>query len=287
MSSWTEATNNKQEENDFIEIRALSSEPKLPDQIEVYITRVKPQQCSPLIKALQQQFDTRSQAIVHLKRVKKPCKTESSTEYPPTKKSKTNDGMLEVLLGAVDDDTNKNDWSSLLEKYSCSSVETRWVPGRPAESKEELDKFTKTWPTVYFHKQTQEHKQQELALTKDELKEMREGMTHALEDAREARKLQTDNDTGSSSCIAGAVIMCPKIHTVVATANEERKLQQQDGERIPDAINPLVTSVLLAIQGVSRKERAAAVGHGMDSESFQKGQYLCTGYVLCDSKVAV
>jgi len=33
----------------------------------------------------------------------------------------------------------------------------------------------------------------------------------------------------------------------------------------------------LAIQGVSRRERTQAMGHGMDSDLFRNGQYLCTG----------
>lgn len=275
----------------FVEIRPPPSKPTLPDRVQVYISRVKPQQCGPLIKDLRQcgcSSSQRNEAIAHLKRVKKctttPANNANGNDSPPTKKCKTDDSnvTLQVLLGLVSstDETTKKEWAPLLTKYS-TTLETCWVPGRPAESTEELQEFNKLWPTVYFHKQTQQHKQQELELTNDEVKEMCEGMQHAIDDATRAREVcGIDNDaTSSLSCIPGAIIMCPVTHQVVATANDERKLQQQHGKGIPDTINPLCTSVLLAIQGVSRKEREAAVGYGMGSATFQKGQYLCTGYV--------
>jgi len=269
----------------FIEIRPPPSKSKLPNRVQVYITRVKPQQCGPLIKDhLQHQFGGREEAIAHLKRVRK-CSggptgnttTTTTTDDPPTKKAKTVD-MLQVLLGAVSPEYSEDDCTPLLTKYSCK-LETRWLPGRPAESKEELEEFNKEWPTVYFHKQTEQHKQEELAFTNEEALEMRDGMQHAIQDACRARELCGNDTVAASTCTTGAIIMCPVTHTVVATANEERQLQQQTaGESVSDFVNPLCTSVLLAIQGVSRKERTAAVGHGMDSEVFQKGQYLCTGY---------
>jgi len=259
----------------------------LPDRVEVYITRVKPQQCGPLIKDLQHQCGSREEAIAHLKRVRKckggqPSATENN-DSPPTKKAKTAD-MLEVLLGAVSHENKTDDWTPLLTKYACT-LETRRLPGRPAESKEELEEFNKEWPTVYFHKQTEQHKQEELALTSEEANEMHDGMQHAIQDACRARELCGTATATTSLVVTGAIIICPVTHKVVATANEERQLQQTAGDCVPDFINPLCTSVLLTIQGVSRKERAAAVGHGMDSEAFQKGQYLCTGYghdIMCD-----
>ena len=266
----------------FIEIRPPPSESTLPDRIEVYIARVKPQQCGSLIKDLQTQFGAREQAIAHLKRVRK-CQGDSPnhtpTDSPPTKKAKTLD-TCEVVLGIVSSDAS-NKWMPLLNKYS-STLETRWVPGRPAESKEELEEFNQEWPTVYFHKQTQQHKQEELELSPEEVNMMRRGMQHAINDACQARLCSKSGCDTTMSCVTGAVVMCPVSQQVVATANEERKLQTTDGQCPPDALNPLCTSVLLAIQGVSRKERAAAVGYGMDSETFQKGQYLCTG---CDDCV--
>jgi tRNA(Arg) A34 adenosine deaminase TadA len=63
-----------------------------------------------------------------------------------------------------------------------------------------------------------------------------------------------------------------------------QKLQQQRSSKPSSSIsihdNPLATSIVLAIQGVSRKERQKAISDGMESSEFQKGQYLCTGYDL-------
>ena len=72
--------------------------------------------------------------------------------------------------------------------------------------------------------------------------------------------------------------MCPKTQRVVASSYQEWKDQRnEDGEsiqRVHEKMqhHPLVTNCLLAIQGVSRLERSKAMGLGMASEAFQKGQ---------------
>jgi len=111
-------------------------------------------------------------------------------------------------------------------------------------------------------------------------------------------KKTTLNSSSSSSSppwtLAGAIVVDPKTNQVVSSSSTERCRQQKEHEHhqqqrrehgqttstqlFLDDINPLCTPVLLAIQGVSRLERSAAIGRGMDSEEFQKGQYLCTGY---------
>jgi predicted RNA-binding Zn-ribbon protein involved in translation (DUF1610 family) len=193
------------------------------------------------------------------------------------KKPKTTNSssvLLEVLMGLAE---HEHRWSFLEKKYSLQ-LEKRWLPGRPAESQQEREEFNKEWPTIYFHKQSVEHQQHELELSLTEIKAMQEGMQHAIEDATRAREFCQSQENTVATRVSGAVIMCPTSGRVVTRANEERKMQQSDAG-VPDVRNPLCTSTLLAIQGVSRKERAAAVGHGMDSVAFQKGQYLCTGYV--------
>jgi tRNA-specific adenosine deaminase 3 len=279
MSSSTDDHHEQQpfqhpDSSSFIEIRPPPQTPKLPDLVQVYITRVKPQQCGQLIKDLQRMTSHhRSESIAHLKRVRNV--PSSTTTNSPLQKKLKSETALQVLLGAVDDSC-QDDWSDVLKTYDAS-LETCWLPGRPAQSKKELEEFSKQWPTIYFHKKSDQHKQEQLSLTKEEIDEMTRGLSFAIDDAKQAMQLMNDNDNGKL-CTSGAVIMCPVSHTVVATANKERVQQQAPGEPLPDAMNPLCTSVLLAIQGVSRKERAAAVGYGMDSETFQKGQYLCTGY---------
>jgi hypothetical protein len=262
----------------FIEIRPLPSKAKLPDRIEVYISRVQPQQCSPLLKDLQQHFGNKEEVLAHLKQVRR-C-TVPADMPSPVKKSKTEKSsavVLEVLLGLVE---HEHRWSFLEKRYSLH-VEKRWLPGRPAESKEEQEEFNKQWPTFYFHNQSVQHQQQELELAEPEIAAMQEGMRHAIDDAIRARECcRRSHETTVSMTMSGAVITCPTSGSVVARANDERKMQQSDTVGMPDVRNPLCTSTLLAIQGVSRAERAAAVGHGMDSGAFQKGQYLCTGYVV-------
>ena len=262
--------------NGFIEIRPPSSKAKLPDRIEVYISRVQPQQCSPLLKDLRQGFGNKEEALAHLKRVRR-C-TVPTNVSPPIKKPKTANPsavLLEVLIGLAEHEYR---FSFLKKKYSLQ-LEKRWLPGRPAESQQEREEFNKEWPTIYFHEQSVEHRKQELELSLTEIKAMQEGMQHAIEDAIRAREsLQSKGNTVAMTVMSGAVIMCPTSGRLVARANDERKIQQSDAV-VPDVRNPLCTSTLFAIQGVSRKERAAAIGHGMDSVAFQKGQYLCTGYV--------
>jgi tRNA(Arg) A34 adenosine deaminase TadA len=70
----------------------------------------------------------------------------------------------------------------------------------------------------------------------------------------------------------GTVIVRSETGTVVAKTHFERQLQGNNHQ------NPLQSSIILAIQGISRLERGAARRDGMDSSSFQAGQYLCTGY---------
>jgi tRNA(Arg) A34 adenosine deaminase TadA len=67
--------------------------------------------------------------------------------------------------------------------------------------------------------------------------------------------------------------MDPKRNTIVSKASEELASQ---GSSITN--NPLATPPILAIQGVSRRERQAALEKGMTSSDFRQGQYLCTGY---------
>jgi hypothetical protein len=283
----------------FIEIRPLPSKAKVPDRIEVYISRVQPQQCSALLKDLQQHFGSKEDVLSHLKHVRRSCTVppaDDGTPPPPVKKSNTGNNnspavVLEVLLGLVIEHEHR--WSFLEKKYSLH-LEKRWLPGRPAESEEEREEFNKEWPTIYFHKKSLQHQQQELELTDAEIAAMREGMQHAIDDAIRAREsCRPSSSVSSIRRVSGAVIACPTSGCVVARANDERRMQQQSNTAgMPNVRNnnnnPLCTSTLLAIQGVSRKERASAVGHGMNSDAFQKGQYLCTGYVsffnaLCDS----
>ncbi|KAL3795027.1 hypothetical protein HJC23_006348 [Cyclotella cryptica] len=189
---------------------------------------------------------------------------------------------------------------SILAKHDLSTncLVRRSLPGRPAESKEELQQWNSTlWPTLFFEKKTVQFKEEELLLTPEETAIMMKGMQAAVEDAHIGR--QQWKEYASNCCqgkrktfeyknIHGVIVMNPKSASVVSRASDERYLQCQpmssddiDTSRrssFPDETNPLCTSTILAIQGVSRAERRNAMGHGMESDEFKRGQYLCTGY---------
>ena len=244
--------------------------------------------------------------------------SHNDTKKQPKKKQKEESNQnaipwsLDVLIGsvdAVDDSLNSatiqktSSLLAVLAKYGLSdqhpSFTRRSLPGRAAKNKEERDEWNKTlWPTLFFEKKTTQYKQEELALTSDEVNMMKNGMQEALSDALMGKKQWMEwKEQNESSyydnelSISGAVVMDPQTGSVVSRASQERKLQgmsedsatttpeeKQIWESFPDDQNILCTAPLLAIQGVSRIERKAALSSGMESEEFKRGQYLCTGY---------
>jgi len=160
------------------------------------------------------------------------------------------------------------------------------VPRRPPESQREWREFHSAWPTSYFPQRTLEYRMHELRLSEREIRQMRLGVRAALADAADAAEAATETEavsqqhpepSSSAAGVEGTVILAPDTGQVVSRSNEERVLQQQL-QHPSDAWNPLETSVILAIQGVSRREREVALRQGMQSAEFQAGQYLCTGY---------
>jgi hypothetical protein len=221
-------------------------------------------------------------------------KQSDSQSRTKRKRSVSNEKFrLEVLLGAVSvlesrfgqqaPDNTKINISSFAPEECVQRV---MVPARLADSEEEWKEFNAVWPTAYFPNKTKEFLEQEMQLSAAECGQMRQGMEEALNDADRYSQKQLQHpsmsldvaSTASISPAVGVVVMCPTTGRVVATAFSERELQTR---LLPDNVppNPLSTPILLAIQGVSRLEREAAVSAGgMESESFQRGQYLCTGY---------
>jgi tRNA-specific adenosine deaminase 3 len=240
-------SNNGNDEALFIEIHPPTTVSTKPDRIEVATTTVDPKLCGPLLKELSKvAAGKKDEALAHLKRVKRKQYADQSDDGPPKKKAKID---LQVLLGR-----DEKEVARLVETYNLEPQRTL-VPGRPAESKQELEGFNQIWPTIYFHKNTQEHRAQELMLSEDELNAMVRGMEHAVEDG-------------------AAVIVNPAADGVVVSKSQDELVHQGEASRV----NPLCSPVLLAIQGVSRAERMAALCHGMDSDTFRTGQYLCTGF---------
>ena len=198
-----------------------------------------------------------------------------------------------VLVGMDEDETREALSSSCwLESFASHGANdtnghpplelvSQTVPGRPAQSKEELHQFNQLWPTIYFHTQSEQHKKQQLHLTEQERQQMVFGMHQAQQDA--AAAAAAGNAPAAAATTIGAVIVSPITGKVVAWAHKELLLQQPQQQRNPDQKdnnnnNPLLqTPVLLCIQGVSRLERETAITRGMDSPVFQKGQYLCNG----------
>jgi hypothetical protein len=232
--------------------------------------------------------------------------SKSPSQEAPKKRAKKNDNCntsrnwsLDMLVGsieAVDDllnvigDETTNSLESILAKYNMTKTHLtrRSLPGRPAETKDELQQWnTGLWPTLFFEKKTDEYKEEEMQLSKEEQITMLEGMNAAIGDALVAR-LQwamccDTNDGDVKHSVKGVIVLNPQKGPVVSRDNgsivsrgcDERQLQAGDvgaKSNFPDRNNPMCTSTILALQGVSRNERENALGHGMESAEF-----LCTG----------
>ena len=230
--------------------------------------------------------------------------------------------LIEVVVGTtkrVDAlfQDGSNALQQCIDQYELVLVK-RMLPGRPAKSQSELELWHSQtskeyqgvgwWPTIFFNKQTEEFREEERKLTNDEMHQMRAGMMAAVVDGKEARRMhfrQSDDvaDTSNNaftSAVSGVVIVDPRSGDVVSSSCQERNLQREEllsstsdghsldgavaASNLPEKANPLCTSVILAIQGVSRKERSAASGKGMGSDDFKNGQYLCTGYDIYITK---
>lgn len=297
----------------FTEVLPKRNDEKRQKYVDAFIgTLAEPSKCGPLIKRLS--YELPLNQLAHLKRVRRtqlPNTLNSSTtqglpateqsilpdslsneaESPQPKKAKRrkkekppSSFLLEIVLGACSHWEQKNDEGTIREsqrhsiieslqsKYPLQNIRVESVPACHPESKAEWEEFQSIWPTSFFQLKSQEFKNQELQLSAAEVAEMALGMQAAIHDS-------TDNHPG-------AIMVQPATTSdgsisVMATSLAERKLQQPTlPHDYQNPKNPLVTSILLAIQGMSRLERQQATDKGMDSESFQKGQYLCTGYDL-------
>ena len=292
----------------FVEVRGEPKKAQPPDRIQVLVVKgVAPRQCGPMLQHLSAKIP-KDERLIHLKRVHRvslPTTTAQPKndldDGPQLKRAKTAAATslqpkeLMVLVGMDEDETREALSSSCwLESFASHGANdtngghhpplelvSQTVPGRPAQSKEELHQFNQLWPTIYFHTQSEQHKKQQLHLTEQERQQMVFGMHQAQQDAAAA------GNPAAAATTIGAVILSPITGKVVAWAHKELLLQQQrnpdqkdnnDNHNNNNNNNPLLqTPVLLCIQGVSRLERETAITRGMDSPVFQKGQYLCNG----------
>jgi len=304
---------------EFVEIHGrkdLESHGRPPDTVQVWVLiNVEPRRCGPLVKRLTAELPLQQNGfdLSHLKRVKRTTKklvnaadeddTQKKRKRPPSSPerstTKKDDIRLDVVLGPVSALRNKylgsNEDSakeivSFLQPYlnaatssetrpTTASIDTVMIPGRQADSQEEWNAFNSIWPMMYYPNKTTEFIEQEMMLNSSEIEQMRQGMQAAISDATQ--------NTGwrgfkLNTVPAGVVVMSPQTGKVVATATEEREQQNTllvNNSTFKGSRNALSTSIILAIQGVSRLEREAAISAGgMHTESFQRGQYLCTGY---------
>jgi tRNA(Arg) A34 adenosine deaminase TadA len=279
----------------FLEIRPpeVADNPG-PILVEAYVAIVEPKECGSLVKQLSRDLPLTQKTIdlSHLRRVKRTLlpstnaerRSETDMEEGESSKSHdldiqqnskkrqrtTNESVhLEVLLGAV----HVIDGMIFEKGSNCApakllnelTILKMHVPARPPESELEWKEFHARWPTTFFPNKTREYREKEMQLSLDELQQMRRGMEEAIADS-------LCGDT--KKAMKGAVVVSPETGCVIARASDERDVQ------LPSICeqNPLATYILLALQGVSRREREVAIEKGMDSETFQKGQYLCTGY---------
>jgi hypothetical protein len=263
-----------------------------PHMVEALCVHVEPSQCSRVLKELSEILPL-EEDLAHLKRVRKvPTKPVPAQESGACKRPKL---LLQVLLGSR---KQQEQWSStdsasasdlpcsrihaMVEKYGPLHAVT--VPGRPPRSHDEWKEWNNTiWPVQFLPLRTKEYQRLQSAPSSLELSKMREHMEECI----------------SQSIV---VVVDPSDDTTVSSCRTERALQEQQppllkpsSQRLTLDNNPLATPVLLAIQGVSRREREATLSvpldvplsgsgvkgssdGGMDVSPTRNSQYLCTGF---------
>lgn len=207
-------------------------------------------------------------------------KPSTSTASLSTKKRPRCQMQLQVLLGPVayveqvlvQSTTNENQSREALsiavqQRYDLIHLRIVPIPSRAPETQLEWKEFQQVWPTAYYPNKTSEHRAKALNLEEHEITSMQQGMKEALLDATKWTRFMSKP--------VGTIVVDPQSGNVVARSHEEYVLQ---GLSELQQSNPLQTSVILAIQAISRMERQVALQQGMDTPSFQGGQYLCTGF---------
>jgi tRNA(Arg) A34 adenosine deaminase TadA len=268
------------QDDEFVEIR-LPKQDTRPRTVKAHVLHIEPRQCSQLVKQLAHDFPLGRKEglnldldldlnlnlnldLTHLKRVQKPASANNDN-----KKQKM---LLQVLVGAVSViELERKKCQELTDKFGPMDVVT--VPGRPPNSRVEWMEWNESWPTTLFPLRWEEHAQQQLALKPPEVQQMKHGMRQLQQHPKDGTCIHTCRTPR-------ALVMDPSSGTIVATSWEELQQQQRGalGVLVLNNHNPLATPILLALQGVSRLERAAAMAKTTDE--FSKGQYLCTEYDL-------
>jgi tRNA(Arg) A34 adenosine deaminase TadA len=270
--------------------------------VEALYVHVEPKQCSCVLKELSDILPL-EEDLVHLKRVRKgSLKKSTSNKETNESSNKRPKLLLQILLGSrkyleehcndgTDSCSTHNASSGskihrLIEKYG--PLNSVMLPGRPPRSNDEWKDWNNTiWPIQFFPLKTEEYQRRRAFPSPEELS----SMTRRIEES-----------------ITKSIVMAvdPTNDTIVSICRMEREQQQQQQQTLHELSsssqyqrltldnNPLATPILLAIQGVSRKERQALFGTvvsptsccvddssdvvGNVPTSKKKIQYLCTGY---------
>jgi tRNA-specific adenosine deaminase 3 len=293
--------NNRPEEIcSFVEIVRPSSSDDDADPpktfIEAYCLHVEPKQCSKVVKELSKTLPLESN-LAHLKRVRKmPTTTNTNTvdqqspSSTPEQQQEKRPKLMPLLQILIGTSLVDNENHPIIQEYK-STIHSIMVPKNSPQSEEEYKDCNRIWPTHYYPLKTQEYLKTQLALSTQEMKQMKDYIERSV-----SQKI--------------VFIVDPISNTVVSTSEKEHNLQKQsqkEQQRQP-SINPLATPILYSIQGVSRQERKRMMlqadrdqtigknhnkrdddGDGADDDDdtttaadATKGQYLCTGYdVYC------
>ena len=166
------------------------------------------------------------------------------------------------------------------------------VPKYEPHSEQEWKDYNDVWPTYYYPLKFDDYKQKQREVLEPELDEMNYYMERSMAEKSVLivdPKKHDDSKKGVNECTLNPTTS----GGIVSISKEERtmQIQQQSHERqlLLDN-NPLATPILLAIQGVSRREREREVIASIKNQSNsrcsqqldRKRQYLCTGYdVYC------
>lgn len=227
----------------------------------------------------------------------------------PKKRQKTN-FVLEILIGTSSrlnsvNEPSVEDHPIVREFGALHSV---MVPKYEPRSEQEWKEHNVVWPTLYHPLRFEEYKKQQLALSGTELKRMKELMDRCIltrsvlivdpneHDPKDpvTNKSGNNENTKDGSRIDLGVVSMSRREQSLQDKLSQLQQQQQNGSSVSLLDNnPLATPILLALQGVSRREREAKTssdgvsaidGPSKEPDSIQsqpqnkRGQYICTGY---------
>jgi len=221
----------------------------------------------------------------------------------PKKRQKSN-FVLEILIGShsrlsLNDDTSAKEHPVVRE---FGPLHSAMVPKYEPRSEEEWKEHNASWPTLYHPLRFEDYKKQQRALSETELNRMKELMercisTRSVLIVDPKRKDPTLSSTSKDSGGENVAENGTGDLGVVSISRVEQGLQhdlskQNQHQHTASSMslldnNPLATHILLALQGVSRREREtkrnANDGTKANSveeqeEQQQRGQYICTGY---------